>query len=80
MPITPEEYKESLRLFPAGVTIVTIRSGAKTHGLTVSAFAARAGKWIAIRRMKVQKRRVFVAFISRITLSPRLGTTSRSTC
>ena len=40
MPITPDEYKESLRLFPAGVTIVTIRSGEDTHGLTVSAFAS----------------------------------------
>lgn len=40
MPITSEEYRRALRQFPAGVTIVTIRAGDRTHGLTVSAFAS----------------------------------------
>ena len=40
MPITSEAFRDALRHFPAGVTIVTIRSGAEVHGLTVSAFAS----------------------------------------
>ena len=40
MPITSEEYRDSMRHFPAGVTIVTIRADGKIHGLTVSAFAS----------------------------------------
>ena len=40
MPITPDEYKEALRFFAAGVTIVTIKAGDDVHGLTVSAFAS----------------------------------------
>jgi len=40
MPISSEEYREALRLFPSGVTIVTIQAGEKKHGLTVSAFAS----------------------------------------
>jgi flavin reductase (DIM6/NTAB) family NADH-FMN oxidoreductase RutF len=40
MPISSEEYRNALRHFPAGVTIVTIRSGEEIHGLTVSAFAS----------------------------------------
>jgi flavin reductase (DIM6/NTAB) family NADH-FMN oxidoreductase RutF len=38
--ITSEEFRKALRHFPAGVTIVTLRSGEKIHGLTVSAFAS----------------------------------------
>lgn len=38
--ISSEEFRNALRHFPAGVTIVTIRSGEKVHGLTVSAFAS----------------------------------------
>lgn len=38
--ITSEEFRKALRHFPAGVTIVTIRAGARIHGLTVSAFAS----------------------------------------
>ena len=38
--ISSEEFRKALRHFPAGVTIVTIRSGAKIHGLTVSAFSS----------------------------------------
>jgi len=40
MSITSEEYREVLRHFPSGVTIVTIKAGDKVHGLTVSAFAS----------------------------------------
>ncbi len=38
--ISSEEFRLALRHFPAGVTIVTMRSGETTHGLTVSAFAS----------------------------------------
>ena len=38
--ISSEEFRLALRHFPAGVTIVTILAGEKTHGLTVSAFAS----------------------------------------
>ena len=40
MPVTPDEYKDALSLFAAGVTIVTIKAGDDVHGLTVSAFAS----------------------------------------
>lgn len=38
--ISSEEFRLALRHFPAGVTIVTIRTGERVHGLTVSAFAS----------------------------------------
>ena len=38
--ISSEEFRNALRHFPAGVTIVTMRAGEKVHGLTVSAFAS----------------------------------------
>jgi len=38
--ISSEEFRLALRHFPAGVTIVTMRTGDQTHGLTVSAFAS----------------------------------------
>lgn len=40
MAITPEDFRDALRLFPAGVTIVTIKTTTGVHGLTVSAFAS----------------------------------------
>jgi flavin reductase (DIM6/NTAB) family NADH-FMN oxidoreductase RutF len=40
MPITSELFRDCLRHFPAGVTIVTINTGDQIHGLTVSAFAS----------------------------------------
>lgn len=42
MPISPEDFRDALRHFPSGVTIVTINSPAAdaVHGLTVSAFAS----------------------------------------
>lgn len=42
MPVTSEEFRDVLRHFPSGVTIVTINAPSTTvpHGLTVSAFAS----------------------------------------
>jgi flavin reductase (DIM6/NTAB) family NADH-FMN oxidoreductase RutF len=40
MPIPSESYRNALRHFPAGVTIVTLKAGDEIHGLTVSAFAS----------------------------------------
>jgi flavin reductase (DIM6/NTAB) family NADH-FMN oxidoreductase RutF len=42
MPISSEAFRDALRHFPAGVTIVTIHSPGieSPHGLTVSAFAS----------------------------------------
>ena len=40
MPITSEAFREVLRHFASGVTIVTIKAGDEVHGLTVSAFAS----------------------------------------
>ncbi|KAA3664541.1 MAG: flavin reductase [Chloroflexi bacterium] len=42
MPISSEDYRDALRHFPAGVTIVTLKAKGedKPHGLTVSAFAS----------------------------------------
>jgi flavin reductase (DIM6/NTAB) family NADH-FMN oxidoreductase RutF len=38
--ISSEEYRDALRNFASGVTVVTIRAGEEIHGLTVSAFAS----------------------------------------
>jgi flavin reductase (DIM6/NTAB) family NADH-FMN oxidoreductase RutF len=38
--ISSEEFRDALRHFPSGVTVVTIKSGMEMHGLTVSAFAS----------------------------------------
>jgi flavin reductase (DIM6/NTAB) family NADH-FMN oxidoreductase RutF len=40
MTIPSEQFRDALRHFPSGVTLVTIRSGEQIHGLTVSAFAS----------------------------------------
>ncbi len=40
MPASSEDYRNALRHFPSGVTIVTMRAGDQVHGLTVSAFAS----------------------------------------
>lgn len=37
---TPEEYRDVLRFFASGVTLVTSRAGERTHGMTVSAFTS----------------------------------------
>ena len=44
MAITSTDFRDCLRHFPSGVTIVTIKSGKKIHGLTVSAFASVSPK------------------------------------
>ncbi|MGJ3239049.1 MAG: flavin reductase family protein [Anaerolineae bacterium] len=44
MPIQSEDFRDVLRHFPAGVTVVTVKSGEDTHGLTVSAFASVSPK------------------------------------
>lgn len=42
MPVSSEDFRDVLRHFPSGVTIVTIKSpgSEEAHGLTVSAFAS----------------------------------------
>lgn len=40
MTIGAEEFRDALRHFPAGVTLVTLSAGGARHGLTVSAFAS----------------------------------------
>ncbi len=40
MSISSEDFRDALRHFPSGVTIVTINAGDQIHGLTVSAFAS----------------------------------------
>lgn len=42
MPVSSEDFRDVLRLFPSGVTVVTIKapSSDDPHGLTVSAFAS----------------------------------------
>ncbi len=42
MPISSESYRDVMRHFPSGVTVVTIKSPASevVHGLTVSSFAS----------------------------------------
>jgi len=40
MPISAEAFRDALRHFPAGVTLVTLKVGEEIHGLTVSAFVS----------------------------------------
>ena len=40
MPINSDDFRDVMRHFPAGVTLVTVKSGEDTHGLTVSAFVS----------------------------------------
>ncbi len=40
MPIDQEAFREALRGWASGVTVVTSRSGDKAHGMTVSAFSS----------------------------------------
>ncbi len=40
MPISSDDFRDALRHFPSGVTLVTVRSAGEVHGLTVSAFAS----------------------------------------
>src|SRR5574341_138083 len=38
MPISPEMFRDTLRYFASGVTIVTVKAGDKIHGLTATGF------------------------------------------
>lgn len=40
MSTSSDHFRDALRHFPSGVTVVTIKSGSQLHGLTVSAFAS----------------------------------------
>ena len=40
MTISADAFRDALRHFPAGVTLVTMKSGGEIHGLTVSAFVS----------------------------------------
>ena len=40
MPVTPEQFRDAARRFASGVTIVTVSSGQRVHGMTASSFAA----------------------------------------
>ena len=40
MPIDQEAFKEALRAWASGVTVVTARSGDKVHGMTATAFSS----------------------------------------
>jgi flavin reductase (DIM6/NTAB) family NADH-FMN oxidoreductase RutF len=40
MPIAADLYKQVMRHFPSGITVVTLRAGEEIHGLTVSAFCS----------------------------------------
>lgn len=44
MPISSQDFRDCLSSFPSGVTIVTVKSGKRQHGLTVSAFASVSPK------------------------------------
>jgi len=38
--VEADAFRDALRLFPSGVTVVTLRAAGRIHGLTVSAFAS----------------------------------------
>jgi len=59
MPIGPEQFKDVLRHFVSGVTIVTIRAGSEIHGLTVSAFASISPEPPLVSVMIDQRHRAF---------------------
>lgn len=40
MPINQDNFRDAMRHFPAGVTLVTVKAGDEIHGLTVSAFVS----------------------------------------
>jgi flavin reductase (DIM6/NTAB) family NADH-FMN oxidoreductase RutF len=40
MAVGPEEYRDAVRHFASGVTIITVGSGGELHGMTASSFAS----------------------------------------
>jgi flavin reductase (DIM6/NTAB) family NADH-FMN oxidoreductase RutF len=40
MPVEADLYRQVMRHFPSGITVVTLRAGEEIHGLTVSAFCS----------------------------------------
>jgi flavin reductase (DIM6/NTAB) family NADH-FMN oxidoreductase RutF len=38
--VAPDAFKDALRRWPSGVTVVTARAGERIHGMTVSAFSS----------------------------------------
>lgn len=59
MPISSEDFRNALRHFPSGVTIVTIRADHLRHGLTVSAFASISPEPPLIAVMIDQRHRAY---------------------
>ena len=59
MAIPPDEFRDALRHFPAGVTVVTLRAGGENHGLTVSAFASVSPEPPLVAIMIDHKHRAF---------------------
>jgi flavin reductase (DIM6/NTAB) family NADH-FMN oxidoreductase RutF len=40
MAVGPEDYRQALRRFASGITVVTVTNGSELHGMTASSFAA----------------------------------------
>ncbi|MDQ4144724.1 MAG: flavin reductase family protein [Actinomycetota bacterium] len=40
MPVGPDDYRQALRRFASGLTVVTVSNGERLHGMTASSFAA----------------------------------------
>ena len=59
MTISSDDYRDALRHFPAGVTLVTVRAGGVNHGLTVSAFASVSPEPPLVAIMIDHKHRAF---------------------
>ena len=62
MTITSEDFRDALRHFPSGVTIVTVKAEGEVHGLTVSAFASVSPEPPLIVVMIDQRHRAYGMF------------------
>ncbi|MEA2461397.1 MAG: hypothetical protein QOH90_1574, partial [Actinomycetota bacterium] len=40
MGVSPDEYRDAVRRFASGVTVVTVAMGDELHGMTASSFAS----------------------------------------
>lgn len=40
MPVGPEEYRQALRRFASGLTVITVAEGDRFHGMTATSFAS----------------------------------------